>query len=69
MYIVTAQKTGKFEIYNVRRKKVVFKGTDKMMKKKAGTKYEFSSRNDMLAVISAWMSLASYRKVTKILCP
>ena len=67
--LAKAEKTGKFEIYNVRRKKVVFKGTDRMMKSRAGTTYEFASCDDLLSAIPSWMSLATYKKVTKMLRP
>ncbi|MGW8177798.1 MAG: hypothetical protein ACWGQW_03275 [bacterium] len=69
MYVVTAEKTGKFEIYNQRRKKVVFKGTDRMMKAKAGTSYEFASCDDMLATLCKWVSISTFRKVTRMLRP
>lgn len=69
MYTVKAYTTGKFEIYNVKRKRVVFAGTDKSMKKKVGTTYEFASRDDLFKTICTWVSLATYRKIVKRLNP
>lgn len=69
MYNITTQKNGKFEIYNSSRKKIVFKGSDKMMVSRASKTYEFASCDDLLSTISSWMSFASFRKVTKMLRP
>jgi len=69
MYKISIEKTGKFEIYNCSRKKVVFKGSDKMIKTRAGKEYEFARLEDLLRSISDWTSLATYKKVTKMLRP
>jgi hypothetical protein len=69
MYSITAKKTGEFEIYNGGRKKVVFKGSDSMIKSKAGAPHEFKKLDDLLSAVVGWVSLATFKKITKMLRP
>jgi len=69
MYTIKIENNGKFWIYNERRKKTVFKGTDRMMKSRAGKSYTFASCDDLLSAIPSWMSIATFKKVTKMLRP
>ena len=68
MYEVKIYTTGKFEIYNTGRKKNVFAGTDKKLKQKGGKSYRFKNVQDLMSSFSIWVSLATLRKISKVLC-
>lgn len=59
---------GKFSIFNRRRRKVVYSGSDRELEDERMHIHNFSSLNDMMAYISRAVSLATYKKISKRLC-
>ena len=68
MYEVKIYMTGKFEIYNINRKKIVFAGIDKTIIGKGGQSYKFKNVENLMSSFSTWVSLATYKKISKVLC-
>jgi hypothetical protein len=68
MYEFRIATQGKFTIYNTTRKKEVFAGTDKKLKEKKGKTYKFKNVEDIMSNISSWVSLATFKKISKKLC-
>jgi hypothetical protein len=73
MYRLKIYNTGKFEIYNTNRKKIVFTGTDECLKIKKEKvleqdEYEFKNIKALMETVYAWVSLATYKKLSKVLC-
>lgn len=73
MYKLKLYTTGKFEIYNVRRKKLVFAGLDKSLKetlvlKHEKSEYEFKDVKELMQAMNTWVSLGTFKKISKVLC-
>ena len=68
MYELKIYKDGKFEIYNKGRNKVVFSATDTRLTTKANDTYKFDDMRDLMQSVTSWVSLATYRKISKKLC-
>lgn len=68
MYKVKIYTTGKFEIYNAGRKKTVFAGIDSKLKEKGGESYQFKDVQDLMSSFSTWVSIATFKKISKVLC-
>lgn len=56
-----------FEIYNKRRKKVVFSGKDKLISSYEGIA-KFKDVNHLMSAINKNISVATYKKISNTLC-
>jgi len=60
----------KFSIYNTTREKVVFSGKDNKLKEKDWrVAYKFKNVEDLMSSISTWISLSTFKKISKMLRP
>jgi len=64
-YELVVHKDGRFEINNSRRDKIVFQGSDDRIKTKAGDTYKYDSVRDLLGEICGWVSMATFRRISK----
>jgi len=67
-YKLKTYTTGKFEIYNVTRDKVVYAGTDPAMKENGGKSYTYKDVKELMRGIGRLVSLATFKKVSKVIC-
>lgn len=56
---------GKFSIFNRRRRKIVYSGSDKELENKDIHVHNFNNLNEMMTYIGKSVSLATYKKIAK----
>lgn len=70
MYEFRFDQDGNFSIYNKTRDKVVFSGKDDVLKKQNwNTCHKFKNVNELMSSISAWITLSTFKKISKVLRP
>ena len=68
MYEFRTSLSGSFEIYNANRKKLVFSGMDKQLQSKGKSITKYKTVRDMMSEVGGLVSMATYKKISKILC-
>jgi hypothetical protein len=59
---------GRFSIFNRRRRKVVYSGSDSKITDESPHTHNFENLDDTLSYVSKVVSLATYKKIAKRLC-
>jgi len=68
MYEIKIYTTGKFEVYNKRREKMVFAAIDPGLRSKGGETLQFKNVKEMMGAMTSQVSLATFKKMSKALC-